>query len=179
MSRDRPVDVLEGRAAGFITRMLAYLLDVLVLTVILALGGWLFIQIDNLLKEVLPEELDLGISGATLFAIITPFVIIFYYVMFWSLTGRTPGKGLLGLRVIQTDGLPPTIGRSFLRLVGYLVSIVVFFLGFLWVLIDDERKGWHDHMAGTWVVYDWSQRRPGQIYDDLRARDRTKAKGHG
>jgi uncharacterized RDD family membrane protein YckC len=179
MSRDRPVEVLEGRTAGFVTRMLAYLLDVLVLTAILAMGSWLAVQTDNLMTEVLPEDIQLGISATTLFALLTPFIIIFYYVMFWSLSGRTIGKWVLGVRVVQADGLPPTIGRSLLRMIGYVVSLIVFFLGFLWILIDDQRKGWHDHMAKTWVVYDWARRRPGQIYEDMKARDHSSAEGRG
>jgi uncharacterized RDD family membrane protein YckC len=34
----------------------------------------------------------------------------------------------------------------------------LFFLGFLWILIDNRRQGWHDKMAGTCVIYNWPAR---------------------
>jgi uncharacterized RDD family membrane protein YckC len=45
------------------------------------------------------------------------------------------------------------------------VSAIVFWLGFIWVIIDDNRKAWHDHMARTWVVYDYSRRHTGEAYE--------------
>jgi uncharacterized RDD family membrane protein YckC len=84
--------------------------------------------------------------------------------MFWSLTGRTIGKWMMGLRVVASNGHPPTIWHSTIRAVGYAVSAIVFWLGFIWVIIDDNRKAWHDHMARTWVVYDYSRRHTGEAY---------------
>jgi uncharacterized RDD family membrane protein YckC len=30
-----------------------------------------------------------------------------------------------------------------------------FFLGFFWVLADNQRQGWHDNLARTYVIYAW------------------------
>jgi uncharacterized RDD family membrane protein YckC len=81
---------------------------------------------------------------------------------------------VMGLRVIAVDGNPPTVGRSFVRLVGYGVSMVVFWMGYLWIIIDDERQGWHDHMATTWVVYDFARQKRGQAYEQTLAREQGK-----
>jgi hypothetical protein len=40
-----------------------------------------------------------------------------------------------------------------LRYVGYLVSAIVVSLGFIWILFDSKRQGWHDKIAKTYVVY--------------------------
>jgi uncharacterized RDD family membrane protein YckC len=79
-------------------------------------------------------------------------------LFFWTLTGQTPGMTLMGLRVVTTDGHYVSLGRSVRRLIGYFVSALVLWLGFLWILVDDRRQGWHDKIAGTCVVYNWSAR---------------------
>ena len=51
------------------------------------------------------------------------------------------------------------------RLLGYLVSTGSLGMGFLWMLIDDRRQGWHDKIAGTCVVYSWEARQNEEFLD--------------
>lgn len=146
--------VLNGRTAGFVTRLFAYVADAAVVAGIIAIGGWIAVLIDDVIAQV---GLDLRISLGAIYVFFIPLIIGLYFVMFWSLTGRTIGKWLLGLRVIGRDGHPPTIGRSIIRVVGYGLSAIAFWLGYIWVLIDDDRQAWHDHLAHTWVIYDYSR----------------------
>lgn len=155
------LDELQGATAGFVTRLLAYLLDAVILTGIIAIGSWAMLQVDALFEDM---GANLRVSVASAWTLMTPLIISGYYVIFWALTGKTIGKSFLGVKVVRADGRPPTIGRSLLRLVGYALSTLAFFAGYLWIIIDDNRKGWHDHMAKTWVVYDWEKRRKGEIY---------------
>lgn len=66
--------------------------------------------------------------------------------------GQTPGKMLLGIRVIKVDGTPITAIDAVLRYLGYLINSPVFMIGWLWAFIDPERQGWHDKLARTYVV---------------------------
>ena len=167
MSRDEEFHVLQGRSAGFVTRLFGYLMDVAVLAGIIAVGGWLAVLADNVIESVgLNPRMDL----ATIFIFMIPFVIGSYFVFFWALTGRTIGKWFMGLKVVGRDGRPPSIGRSLVRLIGYGISALVLWMGYVWVIIDDERQGWHDHMAKTWVVYDYERQRGGEIYENYRQR---------
>ncbi|MCK9274822.1 MAG: RDD family protein [Syntrophales bacterium] len=75
-----------------------------------------------------------------------------YFTFFHSAGGQTPGKMLLGLKVIKTSGEPVTPGVAFLRWAGYLISRIVLMLGFLWVAFDPKKQGWHDKIAGTYVI---------------------------
>ena len=84
-------------------------------------------------------------------------VSILYYVVSWSRTGQTVGKGALGIKIVGADGEPPSAGKAVLRYIGYFISGLVAALGFLWVNIDRERQGWHDKIAGTHVVYTETQ----------------------
>jgi uncharacterized RDD family membrane protein YckC len=164
MSKTDEYHVLQGRVAGFITRLLAYVTDFAVLAGVLALGGWLAVLVDSMFERM---GLDLRTDIATIYVILVPFIVGSYFVVFWSLTGRTIGKWFMGLKVIRADGRPPTIGRSFIRFIGYGVSAIVFWLGYFWVLIDDDRQAWHDHMAKTWVVYDYERHKQGEVYDSF------------
>ncbi len=89
---------------------------------------------------------------------VAPVIAVLYFALSTDLTGRTPGKWLMGLRVVRTGGGDVTLGKSLLRSLGYIVSLIPLGAGFLWVLVDDERRGWHDHIAGTKV-----QHQPGKV----------------
>ena len=49
-------------------------------------------------------------------------------------------------------GEPPTTGKLLIRYLGYYVSTLALFLGFLWIAFDPRKQGWHDKMANTVVV---------------------------
>jgi uncharacterized RDD family membrane protein YckC len=85
-----------------------------------------------------------------------------YFVLFWSAAGQTPGMRLLRLRVHGRDGRAPSTGRSLVRLVGLVLSIIPLFAGFLPVLFTERRRGLPDFLAGTVVVYD-DRRPPGGL----------------
>jgi uncharacterized RDD family membrane protein YckC len=80
-------------------------------------------------------------------------ITIVYFVGFWTWRGQTPGMMLLGLRVArEVDGSLPGLARSILRYVGYFISQLPLFLGFIWIAFDSRKQGWHDKIAGTVVV---------------------------
>ena len=58
---------------------------------------------------------------------------------------------MLGIRVAREDGSDLTGGQSILRYLGYIPSSLFFGLGYLWMLFDNEKRCWHDMMAGTRV----------------------------
>jgi uncharacterized RDD family membrane protein YckC len=159
--------ILQDRSAGFVSRMLAYVIDVVLIAAIVAVGGAIAALMDRAL-DAMGAKLQVEMTVIYVWSI--PLIIGAYYIMFWSLTGRTVGKWFMGLKIIGPDGRPPSVGRSVLRFVGYGLSAIAFWLGYVWVVIDDERQAWHDHIAKTWVVYDYSRRKSGEIYDDYRER---------
>jgi uncharacterized RDD family membrane protein YckC len=83
------------------------------------------------------------------------FLCGWYFVLFHGMAGRTLGKWLLGLRVVGPNRAPITYRQALKRWIGYFLS-GFFGLGFLWILISRERRGWHDYFAGTWVIHDRS-----------------------
>ena len=79
---------------------------------------------------------------------------IAYYVYFeGGPRGQTLGKRALGIRVIDFDnGGPIGYGRAFVRYIGRIVSGLVIYIGYLWMLWDREKQCWHDKFANDVVV---------------------------
>jgi uncharacterized RDD family membrane protein YckC len=76
-------------------------------------------------------------------------------VGFWRYCGATPGKLAVGVKIVDaTTGAAPSTGRLVIRLACYLVSALPFYLGFLWIVFDRRKQGWHDKIAGTVVIQD-------------------------
>jgi len=79
------------------------------------------------------------------------FLAAVYFTLFHGMDGRTIGKWILGLRVVGRDQQPITYAQAFIRMIGYMLS-AFFGLGFIWILLNREKRGWHDLLARTWVI---------------------------
>jgi uncharacterized RDD family membrane protein YckC len=79
----------------------------------------------------------------------------------------------MGVRVLTVDGRNVPFWRACLRVLAYVLSAIVFFLGFLWVLVDDQRQAWHDKIARTYVVYVWAARPDERFLEEFVARLRS------
>ncbi len=76
-----------------------------------------------------------------------------YFTAFTALwRGQTPGKRLLGVRVLRLDGKPLTMWGSFERFGGYAAGLVTGLLGFAQVFWDRNRQAIHDKISETVVV---------------------------
>ncbi len=71
----------------------------------------------------------------------------------WIYASTTPGKWLFQMRVVDaTTGKPLSVRQSFLRYLGYILCTLSCFLGFLWIIKDKRKQGWHDKLANTVVI---------------------------
>lgn len=67
--------------------------------------------------------------------------------------GQSPGKIAIGIKIVRMDGRSIGIGTTLLReIIGKIVSTIFFLLGYIWVIFDGQRQGWHDKIASTYVV---------------------------
>lgn len=134
----RPVQV-EAKRAGFGQRLAAWLVDGFVVGV---LGGFVVTMLVYA-GVVHPQHGNLLLTA----------LACCYLWLYTGLTGKTPGKRILKIRVVGPGGGPPGLGRAFVReVLGKMVSGLVFGLGYLWMLWDREKRCWHDRLAGTFVV---------------------------
>lgn len=166
MEEPQVVENYLGYYAGFVSRFSAFLIDVIGIVLISVSITWFVTVIAEMLQvgailEITLEQSGLqGLSGGRfgplVGVILTAGYIVGYHVFFWSLTGQTPGKFMLGLRVVTTKGKKVNPLRALFRFFGYLVSAITLCLGFAWILVDDYRQGWHDKISGTYVIYTWA-----------------------
>jgi uncharacterized RDD family membrane protein YckC len=153
MTLPSAVEASQGRPAGLVSRMTADALDVLV-AVIVVLIGYLGVQsIRFVLRPRVfrwwePGTVNLSAFAASLFVI--------YLAAGWSVTGRTIGKQVMGLRAVRTDGRRIGAGRALVR----AILCTFFPIGLLWCVVDRRHRAIHDLLLGTSVQYDWRRRVP-------------------
>jgi uncharacterized RDD family membrane protein YckC len=124
-------------------RLVAYIFDILIVGVIyvLALIGLVIVSVA------------VPIVGIPLLIAAAILIPLLYFPWFWARGGQTPGMKVFGLHVVRDrDGGTLSWGSAILRLIGYWINGLVFYLGFIWILIDKRRRGWHDLIAGTVVI---------------------------
>ena len=125
-------------------RLYAYLIDIGILLMVVFLvarvaggwvaGGWVLSQDPRA-------------------AVIDVFIFFGYFVFSTGIFGRTPGKWVASIKVVDENGLTPGVGIAIPReMVGRFVSVVAIGAGLLWMLFDKDRQGWHDKIAGTYVI---------------------------
>lgn len=135
--------------AGVATRAVALALDAAVAHVIVFAGGAILALVGSLVADVRLDTLARLVAAAAWLAVVGA-----YFVLFWSTAGQTPGMRLMALRVVTRGGTHPRVTRSVVRVIGLGLAILPLFLGFLPVLVDQRRRGLHDLLAGTVVIYD-------------------------
>lgn len=141
--------------AGFVSRLVAFIIDVLLILAILAVLRFTVQAVINFFTTIVPFiQLDVGARVAGLVGVTSGTILqSVYFVFFWTVTGQTPGMALMGIEVVRKGVVHPTVSASIIRYFGLWISFIALGLGFAWVLIDRRRRGWHDILAGTYVVY--------------------------
>ncbi len=133
-------------------RLVAFIVDSFILGIVTT--------VVMLVAVVLGVTAALTTNGAALVGLLALLFVVLlislgYFPWFWAHGGQTPGMRLFGLRVVRAvDGGSVGGGQGIVRLIGYWVSALVFYIGFAWVLVDGQRRGWHDLIAGTVVITD-------------------------
>ncbi|TLY53519.1 MAG: RDD family protein [Gammaproteobacteria bacterium] len=120
-------DLLPLAALWFVAAALALAL----------MGGTLNVHL--LAHKLLVQALVFALSAA-------------YFIISWTRGGATIGMRAWRLRVVAIDGSPVGPRRALLRFAVAIVSLGCCGLGFVWCLIDRERRAWHDLAAGTLLV---------------------------
>jgi uncharacterized RDD family membrane protein YckC len=124
----------SGPRAGFWQRFAAAFMDGVIIVVI--------------------EFVLIAVFKAAIGSVLTWIVGVTYFTYFeGGPRGQTLGKRAMGIRVVDFDtGGPIGYGRAFIRYIGRIVSAIVFYLGYLWMLWDREKQCWHDKFASDLVV---------------------------
>jgi uncharacterized RDD family membrane protein YckC len=126
-------DVAAYIPATFGSRAVAYIVDGIIVSVI--------------------SGVVLGATGrGESFALSTLISFLFFWYFCTRNDGQTPGKVMMHIKIIKTNGAPMSSGDVILRLIGYWVSTICLGIGFFWAAFDSNCQAWHDKIAGTYVI---------------------------
>ena len=140
--------VASAPKAGFWIRFAAYFIDGL----IVGIPGIILLAIVGGFSSSSNGQ----VSGAAVFVYLLWLIAsVGYFIYFWTRpAGQTLGMKMVNIRVVKTDGSPITIGTAVARYLGMILNSIIFGLpiGWLWAAWDPNKQGWHDKIAGTYVI---------------------------
>lgn len=138
-------------------RALAYLIDILPITLAVFAIAYFFLGFDDVMTryfnrgdaiepriEFIRKRNLIRESGFLLW-------IIYCTFMEFSASQGTLGKRAVRIKVIDHEGNRLTFQKSLLRNLTKILSYLLF-LGFIWILFDKKKQGWHDKINKTFVV---------------------------
>jgi uncharacterized RDD family membrane protein YckC len=149
---------VSGFYAGPLSRVAAFAGDVALATSAFTAG---VAALSWLVATLFGAELSTDDDGVLwLFAYVGWLFV--YWMVASAVVGRTPVMALAGLRIVSRDGTPLRPRDALVRTLVLPLSLVAFGIGGAWMVVDRERRAWHDLLAGSSVVYDWGGR-PAQL----------------
>jgi uncharacterized RDD family membrane protein YckC len=152
--------VLRVRAAGVVRRLLAAIIDALLVSTV-ALGATLAAALALGVslpgsKQLGPDFVLAGLLDRNPMALgalgLLAGMSALYQIYLGGILGQTVGKRLLHLRVISSRGYAPGPLLGCVRFAALLLSLAPVGLGWLWCLFDREHRALHDHLSGTYVI---------------------------
>ena len=135
-----------GRPAGFWIRLVAALIDglFLALTSLLLSALW---PGTTVAEAVTSEDLWTTVDSVSVI------VASLYYTLTVSIWSTTIGKRIVGIYVLRPNGSRVGVGRAFARYLAAQLSAVLLFAGYLMVAFRSDKRGLHDLICDTVVVY--------------------------
>lgn len=164
---------VTGHYAGPATRAAGAALDAAIVLGLFTAGVAGFDLLARVVVGVSVTTDRTGLASVVVFAV---WAFLYMYVSL-LIAGRTPGKGIIGLRVVNADGSPLAPRRALWRTLAYPLSALLAGLGFALLLVQREHRTLHDLIARTAVVYDWGARAaelPGPLSEFLARRAGTE-----
>ncbi len=143
----------QDRKAGFWMRLAAWLIDVVCLFLVTIASTVVALTTIYLGGQLGGEINDpvIALGGYTV-AVIVLLSGVVYFTLFVGSCGQTPGKMLFRLKVVRANGQEMTYGRAWLRSQAWMLSLLLFGLGFLMIACTRQKRALHDILAGTSVI---------------------------
>lgn len=143
----------QGQRAGLITRAIACTIDGAVVVLVLVAG---YIGLCGVIFLLNPRSFSFP-NTSLLRSMTAAFIVcVVYFTLAWSITGRTYGDHVMGLRVVgsRRDRLHPI--ASVLR----ALACTAFPIGLLWIAWSPTNRSLQDTLLRTSVIYDWHPTAP-------------------
>jgi uncharacterized RDD family membrane protein YckC len=138
--------VAQMNYAGFWIRVVAYIIDAILLAII---GGAIaaLLGVNYADPNTMQSSQARGAQGLNLI------IAFIYFAGLWTAMGASLGQRIFGMRIVDAGtGAPIGFGKATLRALGLYISFLVCFIGVIWVAFDARKQGWMDKIASTVVV---------------------------
>lgn len=144
--------------AGFQQRMMATIIDMTIVGILLAIiNPHLLVGSEDV---AIPQDRVALLIAFIWNCLLQSMIFVGFNIFCWIKWGTTPGKAITALRVIDVKtGYKPDSKKLIIRGLAYFISLIPFMLGFFWIGFNRQKLGWHDKIAGTAVILDWSHHR--------------------
>lgn len=117
--------------AGFWMRFLAYVID-----------GMILSALNLILTIIFGRNIAMTIA-----------LVWLYFAKFESSQHEaTPGKLILGIKVVDEDGRRISFAKATIRYFAKFISGFLLFIGFILIAVHPRKQGLHDLIAKTYVV---------------------------
>jgi uncharacterized RDD family membrane protein YckC len=160
---NKPGHEAETNQVGLVTRILAGVVDIALISALLSIG---FGLLASIIPAIAGDGDGLSFWGVLSFGVAGYLIGGAIFVAFWALVGQTPGMRFLSIHLDADGSQEIGLKRALKRVIAIPFSIIALGMGFFAILLSPERRGWHDRIAGTTVLYDeeaklapWSQLR--------------------
>jgi uncharacterized RDD family membrane protein YckC len=141
----------ETDRAGLVSRAVAFGADIAILNAaFLVISG----LVGVVLSVLLPDT-DFAKGALLAFGTTAWFLAgAAYLLVFWSISGQTPGMRFVGLRILSVEAEDLRPRHAFRRLAGLVAGVLAFGLGLVPILTSERRRGLQDRMGRTEVFYE-------------------------
>ncbi len=147
----KPVRVFNKKPASTHTnsycplprRLLIMLYDGVILLGLLIVASAIALPFGSLEKVAFKD------LGFTLWLLLVCFT---YLGSCWRYGGMTVGMRAWKVKLVSEDGAVVSWPRCLIRFLAAILSATAFGLGFVWILVDKKKRGWHDVLARTLLI---------------------------
>jgi uncharacterized RDD family membrane protein YckC len=143
-----------NRFAGFTRRFIAFIIDRFILWIGLSFVVSTALGVENNFGNY-AYKIDM-FNFSNLFdkqLLFTELLLLTYFVVCETSSWQaTIGKRMMGLKVVTTQYQKMNPKEAILRYLSKYLSMAVLALGFIWIIFDDKKQGWHDKIANTFVI---------------------------
>ena len=144
----------QGATAGLVSRLTAAVIDALWVAAAVVAG---YAGLNGFVFLLNPRSFEFVGFPFPVVLLAASVVAVVYLTVAWSITGRTYGDHVMGLRVVGPRGRRVRLLAALLRAALYVVLPI----GLLWCAVSRSRRSVQDFLLRTSVIYDWTPRANG------------------
>ncbi len=141
----------QGHYAGALSRLLAYGVDLLIVSVVYGTGLALM---QFAIDTATPWNVELK-HGYEIILVGQLIWFAVYLGSSWVVFARSPGMSLLGIRIVRSDGSALDARHALIRLLAFPLGFLTLGIGFLGIILGRAHRAIYDRIADTAVIYDW------------------------